>query len=98
MSSNIKETSEEGNITRGGVWRTNSSFGDIEGRDQIADFINNILPPKKCGPYMTRHRFENPAEGLVVLTPVGDRVNFEIETVGSGSSMKIKSLTRNVTL
>jgi NADP-reducing hydrogenase subunit HndD len=79
------------------VWHTNSDLGDITGRDKIADFIRHTLPPNKKGPLMTRHRFENPASGMVVLTPQGERVTFEVKTEGSGSKLKIVSLTRLVT-
>lgn len=85
-----------------GVWSTASSFGDIQGSDEIEVFINTTLPPRGYGTKYIRHKMESAAQAddLTVLAPDGSRSRFqmdlcEIDREG-GSTMVIKSLTRGV--
>jgi NADH-quinone oxidoreductase subunit G len=79
------------------VWHTNNmQFGDIQGLAAIKSFIEQTLPANKCGPHMTRHRFVDATEGLEVDSPSGERVRFEMKTIGQGAKKRIVFLTRHV--
>ena len=83
-------------FTEDGVWHTNSDvFGDIHGRGEISRFVKTRLPSitkLKPGMELPRHRMVDHAEGTDVLTPMGDRVHFEVEL--DPNLGLIKSLTR----
>ena len=84
------------------LWSTASSFGDIQGKQQIAAFINTQLPPRQYGPGFARHRMLTSSDinDLGVLTPGGERCRFGMEVTtadkDSMSGMLIKKLVREV--
>lgn len=63
------------------LWSTASHFGDITGVSNIKALLSTQLPPRKYGPEYARHRMESAADidDLTVLTPTGERCQFDIE-------------------
>lgn len=84
------------------VWITASPFGAIEGLSSVETFINTQLPARKYGPHFVRHRMESSTDinDLTVITPMGERCRFDIETEtideNGQDRMLIKKLTREI--
>ncbi len=89
-------------FTEDALWSTASAFGEIQGKQNIEEFINTQLPPRQYASHFARHRMlaSSDINDLSVLTPTGERCRFslEVETShqGSTSSMLIKKLVREV--
>ncbi len=89
-------------FTEDAHWSTASAFGEIQGRKNIEDFINQQLPPRQYGPQFARHRMLSTSDidDLSVLTPGGEHCRFsmEVETLHKGPTtyMLIKNLLREV--
>ena len=84
------------------VWSTASPFGEIQGAQNIENFINTKLPARLYGNKYARHRMESRADvnSLIVLTPAGERCRFSVQQVivnneGENSNV-IRSLIREV--
>jgi NADH-quinone oxidoreductase subunit G len=80
------------------IWSTASPFGEIQGAANIEAFINTTLPPRSFGPGYARHKMASAADtdDLTVVTPTGERCQFNIETEGNRVKMKIKKLVREI--
>ncbi|MBD3669713.1 MAG: (2Fe-2S)-binding protein [Gammaproteobacteria bacterium] len=84
------------------VWSTASPVGDIEGSDNIKDFIQTRLPARGYGPAFKRHQMESASdiEDLTVLTPTGERCRFKLElgTLQEAGQTRtvIEKLTREI--
>lgn len=80
-----------------GEWRTcEAKNGSVKGRDEIAKFIKNQLPPlpvQKPGMCPTRHTMADHAEGTQVILPGNTREKVNFEVVLDETSGLIKSLT-----
>jgi NADH-quinone oxidoreductase subunit G len=84
------------------VWSTASPFGEIQGTEDIEEFIKSRLPARKYGSGYVRHRMASTADinDLTVITPTGERCHFnlEAETIHEGheSRLMIRKLVREV--
>jgi NADH-quinone oxidoreductase subunit G len=85
-----------------GLWQTASPAGEVQGRANIASLVHDGLSPRRHGPAYAWHRMVSAADvdDLTVLTPSGDRCQFDIEvcTVQQDGQprMLIRRLTRRM--
>ena len=76
------------------VWNTNTeAYGAACGKDAVESLIRDKLPKigKCCGEELPRHRLASPIEGTDVITPNGDKCDFNVQLDDNGL---IRTLTR----
>lgn len=84
------------------LWSTGSPLGCVRGSENIKALVASRLPPRKYGPHHARHRMASAADAddLTVITPEGERCQFDIEldtAVQDGrSTTVIRNLARQV--